>query len=194
MSKPVLQLRYSTLDSWTQTVLGDFDSFLNDHAAAEKKASGMALSMALHYNDKPNIVAAMIDLAVEELDHFRAVVKILHARDINLARDEKDLYVNTLREQIRTGKNEYFLDRLLLGAIIEARGAERFGLVAQALPEGELKDFYGAITESEQRHNTLFIDLASHYFAPEVIQARLERLLDVEAGLIACLPDRPALH
>lgn len=194
MSKQVLQLRYATSDSWTQTVLGDFDTFLNDHAAAEKKASGMALSVALHYSDKPDIVAAMIDLAVEELDHFRAVVKIMHARNINLARDEKDLYVNRLREHIRNGKDDYFLDRLLLGAIIEARGAERFGLIATALPTGELKDFYQTITQSEQRHNTLFTDLASNYFTQEVIQIRLEQLLDIEAELVASLPDRPALH
>lgn len=189
-----LQLLHQTSADWVEVVLEGLNTFLNDHAAAEKKASGMALSMALHYHDKPDIVAAMIDLAVEELDHFRAVVKILHQRNLNLARDEKDIYVNTLRKQIRTGKNEYFLDRLLLGGIIEARGAERFGLIAQALPEGELKDFYIAITRSEERHHNLFIDLARNHFPDNNIRLRLNQLLDIEAKLIAQLPHRPALH
>ena len=189
-----VKLRYQTRQSWTQTVLDDFDTFLNDHASAEKKASGMALSMALHYTDKPDIVSAMLDLAVEELDHFRAVVKLMHARKLNLARDEKDPYVNSLREQVRGGKDDYFLDRLLLGAVIEARGAERFGLIADALPAGELKEFYVAITDSENRHRGLFIDLARQYFPAEDVDKRLDELLDIEAKLVAGLPDRPALH
>ena len=190
----MLHLSYQTPKSWALTVLDDFNTFLNDHAAAEKKASGMALSMALHYNDKADIVAAMIDLAVEELDHFRSVVKLLHQRNINLARDEKDLYVNSLRQQVRNGKEDYFLDRLLLGAVIEARGAERFGLIADALPAGELKDFYIAIRASEERHNSLFIQLAGNHFSELKINARLDQLLAFEAKLVASLPDRAALH
>ncbi len=46
--------------------MADFDSFLLDHAAAEKKASGMAVSMLSHYPDRVELVAAMADLAVEE--------------------------------------------------------------------------------------------------------------------------------
>ncbi|MAA49517.1 MAG: tRNA-(ms[2]io[6]A)-hydroxylase, partial [Gammaproteobacteria bacterium] len=38
---------------WITCVLADFDAFLQDHASAEKKASGMALSMVSHYPDKP---------------------------------------------------------------------------------------------------------------------------------------------
>jgi len=45
MTNPLL---YTTPDAWTQQVLADFDSFLLDHAAAEKKASGMAISMLSH--------------------------------------------------------------------------------------------------------------------------------------------------
>ena len=64
MSNPLL---YRTTQDWTETVLADFDRFLQDHAAAEKKASGMAISMLSHYPDKVDLVAAMAELAVEEL-------------------------------------------------------------------------------------------------------------------------------
>ncbi|RLA48134.1 MAG: tRNA-(ms[2]io[6]A)-hydroxylase [Gammaproteobacteria bacterium] len=190
----MIKLRYATAPSWTETVLADFDSFLLDHAGAEKKASGMAMSMALHYADKPDIVAAMIDLAIEELDHFREVVKIMATRNLQLQKDDKDVYVNQLRKQLRNGRDDYFLDRLLLGGVIEARGAERFGLIATALHTGSLKTFYIDISCSEDRHEKLFFDLAGGYFGKDKINSRLDELLDIEAALISELPDRPTLH
>ena len=95
----MFKLRYQTPLDWAKTVLDDFDAFLIDHAGAEKKASGMAMSMALHYADKPDIVSAMIDLSIEELEHFREVVKLMAARQLQLQKDEKDPYVNQLRKQ-----------------------------------------------------------------------------------------------
>ena len=196
----MFKLRYQTPLEWTKIVLDDFESFLIDHAGAEKKASGMAMSMALHYADKPDIVSAMIDLSIEELDHFREVVKLMTARQLQLQKDEKDPYVNQLRKQARNGRDDYFLDRLLLGGVIEARGAERFGLLATALPLGEsvegdeLKHFYDNITRSEARHQTLFIDLAENHFPTHTIVQRLDQLLDAEAQLAASLPFRAALH
>lgn len=190
----MIKLRYATAGSWTKTVLNDFDSFLLDHAGAEKKASGMAMSMALHYADKPDIVKAMIDLAIEELDHFREVVKLMAERDLQLKKDDRDAYVNQLRKELRNGRDQYFLDRLLLGGVIEARGAERFGLIAKALPKGVLKVFYEDICTSEERHQELFFQLASKYFPTEEINPRLNQLLDIEAKLVSSLTDRPALH
>ena len=196
----MFKLRYQTSPDWVKTVLADFDAFLIDHAGAEKKASGMAMSMALHYADKPDIVSAMIDLSIEELEHFREVVKLMASRQLQLQKDEKDTYVNQLRKQVRNGRDDYFLDRLLLGGVIEARGAERFGLVATALPAGGstaengLKDFYQAITRSEDRHQNLFIKLAENYFSADIVTERLNELLDVEAQLVSSLPLRPALH
>lgn len=187
-------LRYATPDAWTQTVLADFDTFLIDHAAAEKKASGMANSMLSHYTDKPDIVTAMVDLSIEEMMHFREVVKILHQRGLCLAPDTKDPYVNSLRKHMRKGADVYFLDRLLIGGIVESRGSERFGLIAKALPNGELKDFYQAITDSESRHKDLFIHLAKNHFDEHTINERLNFLLDEEAKIVAELPIISALH
>ena len=42
----------TTQSQWVEAVLADFNTFLSDHASAEKKASGMALSMASHYQDR----------------------------------------------------------------------------------------------------------------------------------------------
>lgn len=188
------RLHIATSPLWVKTVLNDFNSFLLDHAAAEKKASGMAMSMVSHYPDKPLIVNRMIDLALEELAHFRQVVKLIHKRGAQLGADTPDTYINQLRQHQRKGTEAYLLDRLLLGSIIEARGCERFGLIAAALPEGELQQFYTTITESEARHDDLFITLAQAYFPAADIETRLNELLRIEASLVAQLPLRAALH
>ena len=191
---PDSPLRYATPDDWTKTVMADFDSFLLDHAAAEKKASGMAISMLSHYPDRVELVAAMADLAVEELTHYREVVKWIHQRGLVTAADQKDPYVLAFRESIRQGRDVYLLDRLLTASIIEARGAERFALVAQALEPGPLKKFYQSIARSEERHYELFLDLAGKYLDQPMIEQRWQELLDIEAGIVAGLPLRAALH
>ena len=187
-------LRFATPSDWTETVLKDFDHFLQDHAAAEKKASGMAISMLSHYPDRPKLVTAMTDLAIEEMQHFREVVKLIYRRGGMLGDDQKDIYINDLRKAFRKGTDLYFLDRLLIAGIIEARGCERFGLIGQALPAGELKEFYQAIAESESRHHELFINLAEDYFDSKIVSSRLDELLDLEAKIVASLPHRAALH
>lgn len=192
MSK--VKLGYNTSPEWTKTVLADFDRFLLDHAAAEKKASGMAVSMLSHYPNRVELVTAMADLAVEEMSHFKEVVKLIHDRGNIINKDEKDPYVNQFRKALRKGSDEYFLDRLLIGGIIEARGAERFGLIAEALEPGQLKSFYTAITRSETRHLDLMIDLAYLYFDDTVVDQRLAELIDIEANIVAQLPLRAALH
>ena len=189
-----LPLRCATPAAWAAQVMSNFDQFLQDHAAAEKKASGMALSMISHYPDRIELVDAMADLAVEEMTHFREVIKWLHERQLQLTADTKDAYVLAMRDHIRKGKEAYFLDRLATAAIIEARGCERFGLVADALPEGGLKQFYKAITRSEARHYKLFLDLAILYFGKESANQRMDELLNVEAEIILQLPINAALH
>jgi tRNA-(ms[2]io[6]A)-hydroxylase len=190
----VSPLRFATPTAWTEVVMADFDSFLLDHAAAEKKASGMAISMLSHYPDRVELVSAMAELAVEELTHYREVVKWIHRRGLLTVADQKDPYVLAFRESIRKGREAYMLDRLLTASIIEARGAERFALVADALPAGGLKKFYQSIARSEERHYSLFLELAGKYLPQDVIATRWDELLDIEAALVAGLPIRAALH
>ena len=174
--------------------MADFDCFLLDHAAAEKKASGMALSMVSHYPDRPELVTAMTELAVEEMVHFREVVKWVQVRGLQLAPDQKDPYVLGMRDLMRQGSDVYLLDRLLTAGLIEARGAERFALVAEALDPGELKTFYRSIARSEERHYTLFLRLAAQYFSQDEIAQRWQELREAESDIMSSLPIRPLLH
>lgn len=190
----MFELKYHTPFEWTEAVLADFDTFLQDHAAAEKKASGMAVSMLSHYPDREKLVRAMTDLALEELIHFKQVIKIIYARGSILGDDKKDEYISRIRKLFRHGRDEFFLDRLLVAGVIEARGYERFSLVAQALPEGKEKIFYDAIAKSEAKHKDMFVEMAYEYFDKEVVDARLEEILIAEADICASLPFRAALH
>ncbi len=190
----MFELKYNTPFEWTEVVLADFDRFLQDHAAAEKKASGMAMSMLSHYPDRKKLVRAMADLAIEELIHFKEVLKILEARNVTLGKDEKDLYIKQIREVFRNGKDVFFLDRLLVAGVIEARGHERFSLVGQALPEGPEKTFYQEIAASEEKHKFLFVELAYLYFDKDEVDQRLEEILVAEAKICENLPFRAALH
>jgi tRNA-(ms[2]io[6]A)-hydroxylase len=154
----------------------------------------MAISMLSHYPDRTELVSAMADLAIEELTHYREVVKWIHQRGLTITPDQKDPYVVAFRTSIRQGREVYLLDRLLTASIIEARGAERFALVAAALDAGPLKKFYQSIARSEERHFELFLELAKKYLEPDMVDQRWDELLDIEAALVASLPIRAALH
>lgn len=190
----MLRLRTKTPSAWTRVVLGDFDSFLVDHAACERKASATALKLVSHYSDRTTLVRALIPFAQEELEHYAQVMAIILDRGLDTRPDEKDPYVGALMKLVERGTEAYFLDRLLVLGIVEARGCERFGMVAEALEPGRLKDFYTDITRSEARHHGLFVRLAREYFPGEMVQQRLDELLDAEARIVGALPLRPTVH
>lgn len=190
----MFELKYNTPHEWVQVVLNDFNAFLIDHAAAEKKASGMAMSLISHYPNRKSMVRAMADLAIEELIHFKQVLKLIQSKNIELGADVKDPYINQIRSVFRKGSEWFFMDRLIVAAVIEARGYERFFLVAQALPEGKDKDLYMTIAKSEEKHKNLFIELANEYFKSTDVNSRLNEILEIEATICRQLPFRAALH
>jgi tRNA 2-(methylsulfanyl)-N6-isopentenyladenosine37 hydroxylase len=169
-----MQLHCESSAEWLGAVMNQFDHFLMDHAANEKKASSSALTLAAHYPDKPDFVAAMIDLAIEELNHYREVFRILCDRDLMIGPDEKDAYVKQFRTVLRPDSVNYFLDRLLTA--------------------GSLKSFYQSIAHSESRHADLFLDFAVQYSSSQTVNDRLTELLPFEAKILESLPIRPVLH
>jgi tRNA 2-(methylsulfanyl)-N6-isopentenyladenosine37 hydroxylase len=182
-----------TPPEWVEAVRADFDVFLCDHAACERKASATAMTLASHYRDKEKLVTKMVDLACEELHHFRKVYACIVARGGRLGDDTKDRYVRELLGVVRRAPEVYLLDRLLVAGVIESRGAERFRLLANALPP-DLAPLYADFARSESRHAGLFVRLAKLYFAEAEVASRLEQLQVAEADIMRSLPLRPALH
>jgi tRNA-(ms[2]io[6]A)-hydroxylase len=189
-----MMLKEATPGEWLGRVLSDFDSFLVDHAACERKASATALTFVSHYPDRAELVSAMIQLAREELDHFQRVYQQLVARGLQLGADTKDLYVVRMRNQIRREPAFYLMDRLLVAGVVEARGCERFGMVAEAKLPREVKDLYKTLSLAEAHHHQLFIALARRYFSAAEVVERLNGLLEIESEIMKQLPLRAALH
>ena len=181
-------------DDWLCAVLADFDAFLLDHAANERKASSMAMTFVLRYPDRDAILEPMIQLAREELAHFHRVFRIVRARGLRFERDERDLYMKHMLRFVRDGRDAEFLDRLLLASVVEARGCERFRRVAESISEPELAAFYSEIASSEARHHELFLELARVYFDASIVIDRLREWSVHEAETIASLPPRARLH
>ena len=96
-----------------QVILGDFDAFLQDHANCERKASALAMSLVVKYPDRTRILPALIDLALEELEHFRQVYELMARRNLTLTKDTNDPYVLELTKLMRHGRDERFVDRML---------------------------------------------------------------------------------
>ncbi len=194
LTRKSIDLLLPTPSAWTETVLADFDTFLQDHANCERKASALAMSFVVKYPDRKYITESLIELAQEELTHFRDVYQLMLKRGILLAKDEPDHYVNQLLAAARHGADERFMDRMLISSVVECRGAERFGLLADALDEGPIKLFYERLQKSEAKHGHLFVQLLLKEFDEKLVYPRLEEFVKIEADIIQKLEIRPAMH
>ncbi len=190
-----VDLKVESKKEWISAVMGDFNSFLQDHANCERKASAMAMSFVAKFPDRLEILSELIDTAIEELEHFKSVYDIMQQRGIQLQKEmSSDLYMNQLIEKCRSGRQERFMDRLLLASLVETRGAERFRLVYENLKESSLKDFYHNLWASEAKHGEAFIRMALNYFDEADIEKRMDELNEFEAQIIESLAINPALH
>ncbi len=181
--------------AWIDTVMSDFDTFLQDHANCERKASAMAMSFIAKFPDRVEIIPDLLDTAIEELEHFKAVYKIMERHQVLLpSKIGQDSYVKQLVDQCRSGKMDRFMDRLLLASVIECRGAERFKLISEALEDIELKDFYKNLWISEVKHGNIFVKMTINYFDSDSVYKRLDELNVLEAEVLDSLPLKAALH
>ncbi len=178
---------------WAAIAAADLDRTMGDHAHCEKKAAATALKLVADHPSRPDLVRAMARLAQEELQHFLAVVWELSRRGAPLPRDEGDPYAQALLRHVRSGPAR-LLDRLLVGALIEARSCERLALLADALPPGSLRALYRRLAGAEAAHERLFVDLARRHCGEAVAVRRLEELAAAEARIVAGLPLGPRIH
>lgn len=192
----MLELRVPTDPAWLSAVLADFDAFLVDHTGCEKKAFSTAISLVSRFPEKSELVTPLLEFAREELEHFQRMHGILVRRGLTLGRDEIDEYARALQSQTARNGDAYLRDRLLVSGIIEARSCERLCLLADALPDRdpELAATYLDLARAEARHHGLFFRLARQLTGEAETLERAAQLLDFEAGLIAKLPIRAAVH
>lgn len=188
------KLASATDPEWVKVILENFDAFLIDHASCERKAMAYAMSVVVKYPDRTEIIPELLQVAQDELDHFRDVLELMDQRNLQMSPDEPDPYVNQLIKVCRHGRDERLLDRLLVASVVETRGAERFRIIAEALDDPQLKEFYRDLWATEARHGDVFKKMALNYFDEAEIESRNEQIIQAEAKIIAGLEWRPSLH
>jgi len=190
-----LDLAVDSKQEWIDAVLADFPSFLQDHADCERKASAMAMSFVAKYPDRKEILPDLIATGIEELEHFQQVYELMESRGIPLTHSiGEDPYVKALIKKCHSGRDERFLDRLLIASVVETRGAERFRLVSEAQKDPEMHRFYKILWASEAKHGHLFVKMALNYFPEKQTYDRLQWWVDQEAEVLNNLEIRAALH
>jgi len=197
----VLCLTLPTDPRWAALALADLDVALADHAHCEMKAASNAISLATRWPASAAVARALTAVAEEELRHFREVLALLEQRGVALGRPETDAYAAELRRasQSTAEKTPHgsLADRLLVGALIEARSCERFRLLADALAaRGDpLASFYEELFACEARHYTTMVDLAVEVRGDAArVRERLAVLARVEGEIAARLGVRPTMH
>jgi tRNA-(ms[2]io[6]A)-hydroxylase len=183
-----------TDERWVEVALGDLDALLADHLHCERKAAQSALSMVRAYPERQELVAQVARLAHEETSHVVQVTQVLARRGARPRFDLGDDYVKALRSEVRRREPERLVDHLLVFALIEARSAERLGILGDALPDRDLADLYRALAAAEVRHRDTFLALAIAVGPARAVAERAVELAEREAEIVARLPIRPRIH
>ena len=175
-------LTCATPKAWVDKALEQQNILLIDHCNCEKKAASTALSLIYKYTERSDLLMKMSKLAREELRHFEQVLSIMKKRGIAYEPLSASRYAQGMLKHVRTFEPAALIDKLIIGAYIEARSCERFACIASYLDE-ELEKFYLSLLKSESRHFADYLKLARQY-SNESIDARIKFFGDIEAQLI----------
>ncbi|MGS0825931.1 tRNA isopentenyl-2-thiomethyl-A-37 hydroxylase MiaE [Shewanella sp. 0m-8] len=129
-----------------------------------------------------DLINKMVRLIKEEFHHFEQVLGIMHSRGIEYQNIRAGRYAKGMMKEVRTHDPAKLVDKLIIGAFIEARSCERFAKLAPHLDE-ELKKFYNSLLRSEARHYQDYLTLAQAISATD-ISDRVAHFAAVEAELI----------
>ncbi len=191
--KPIHEfLHCETPQAWIDTAIQDIPTLLIDHANCEKKAAGTAMSLIHKYLNHHDLLMKMARLIREELLHFEQVVKIMKRRGIAYENVSPSRYAARLVKQVRTYEPQALVDKLIIGAYIEARSCERFHALLPYVDE-ELSEFYASLLKSEARHFQDYLKLAAR-ISPEPIEERIMKIGEEEAILIQTADSELRFH
>ena len=192
MQKTKLGLHLPTDPRWVNIAEMQIADILSDHAWCEQKAATTCISIIVRFAQYSNVVAELSPIVAEEWGHFRKVLKELEKRNLTLALPRKDEYVNQLLKIEKKGGNldHAIVEKLLIGALIEARSCERFRLLSLYIQDDYLKNFYREFMESEAGHYHTFIHLAKEILPSEYVMQRWQEYLTAEADIMKHLTYR----
>lgn len=155
---------------------GDWQS-LKSHQRLSK--SMMAKSGSPYGQD---LVDKMVLLIKEELHHFYQVLEIMQTYNIEYENISSSRYAKGLLQHIKTHEPAALIDKLICGALIEARSCERFAMLAPHL-DSALSTFYHSLLRSEARHFEDYLSLARNIAGADISE-RIAFFANIEAELI----------
>lgn len=183
----MLGLMSRTDPAWVAVALGDELALLRDHAHLERKAAGHVITLM---GQVPHAAERLLAVVYEELEHHERVCALIRARGAELGADPGNPYVRAVG---RLGGRTP-LDRLLRMGLIEARSYEKFSLLAEHAPPGDLRDLFSSLKDSEAGHHALFIRLAHERWPHDEVRERWTTLARAESDLLKSLPPGPRVH
>ena len=192
----MLGLKFETETSWAEIAENDLQQILTDHAFAEQKAASNAVSIIINYSEETQMVQAMSEIAIEEMEHFKMVHELMIDRGMVLGREQKNDYAKHLhgffpKTNVRT---DALIQRLLIAALIEARSCERFKVFSENLDDKELSDFYKELMISEANHYTTFLGFARKYQDRKIVDKKWDGLLAYEAEFMKNRGKKAKVH
>ncbi len=192
----MLGLKFETETSWAEIAKNDLQQILTDHAFAEQKAASNAVSIIINYSEETELVKAMSDIAIEEMEHFRMVHLLMVQRGMILGREQKNDYAKHLHRFFTKTKDrtDALIQRLLIAALIEARSCERFKVFSENLDDKELSDFYKDLMVSEANHYKIFLGFARQYQDRNIVDQKWQALLVYEADFMATRGGKAKVH
>lgn len=192
----MLWLKLPTDPRWVNIVEKDVEEIMTDHAYCEQKAASTAISLIVSFPEYTDLVEKMIDLAQEEMSHFKMVHDIIIERGWTMGRDRKDAYVLQIVKFFPKGgsRSTQLIHRLLYAALIEARSCERFRLLSEELNDKKLAKFYRKLMISEANHYTMFLGFARKYGNRKEVDKKWQELLTFEAGVMQDLSKAVSIH
>jgi len=178
-------LKASTPDAWFAKASQEIEVLILDHANCEKKAASTALGLIFAYSEDEPMCLILSRLAREELRHFEQVSRLMTAQGIAHRRLSPSRYASELRKLVAVEEPLRKLDLLIMGAIVEARSAERFdGLIGVVPPP--VAEFYSTLAEAERRHIGVYETEAERCALQLGVdwKARCDQMLTREAQII----------
>ena len=190
----MLLFREKVPADWLPKILSDLPSVLVDHAHLERKAATTALNLE-KYRDLYPRVEELNAIAIEELQHFQLVLRLLKRRGIPFSQPYPSPWISGLMKSIRNGQRNQVIDHLICCALIEGRSCEKFQILARELLsiDRALAEFYAGLVESEGNHYATYLLMAKEIDDSET-QRRLDYYLQLDAELIREPNPLPLLH
>ena len=192
----MLGLKLPTDPRWAKLCETNLEEVLTDHAWCEQKAATNCINLIINNSEKPELVSKMLEIAQEEVEHFKMVHDIILKRGYEFGRERKDDYVNELVKFMRKGssREQSLIDRLLFAALIEARSCERFKVLSDTIQDEELAKFYYDLMVSEANHYTVFLKFAKQYAETVDVDKRWKEWLAYEAEIIQSYGKDETIH